>query len=462
MSGADPLLDALVDIVGSAHVLVDAELRAGYETDWTGRFHGEARAVVRPGDSAQVAAVLATCAAAGVGVVPQGGNTGLVGGSVPRGGEVLISLRRLDAISVDPDQGEAIVGAGTTLEALQLAVRPDGWEVGVDLSSRGSCTIGGMVATNAGGEHVIRYGAMLEQLIGVEAALADGSLVGRVPALRKDNTGYHWEGLFAGSEGTLGVITRVHLRLVPYLPERVVVLMALDDLAGALTVSSRLRRAVDSLVALEVGFADGLDLVSAHLGIPEPFTPPAPVVVLAECAQRAGEVDALVEQLGAIIDRAPEVRESAVATDARTRARFWSYREGYAEAINAAGIPHKLDVTLPFDRLVEFEPAVRARVAAVTPGARVILFGHVGDGNLHVNVLGPPPDDPTVDDAVLDLVTELGGSISAEHGIGVAKRDALARTSPAGELEAMHALKRALDPRGILNPGVLFPAPELP
>lgn len=456
MSGADPLLDALAGIVGASQLLVDAELRAGYETDWTGRFHGSARAVVRPGDAAQVAAVLAACAAAGAPVVPQGGNTGLVGGSVPRGGEVVLSLQRLREISIDADQGEAVVESGAILEDLQHAARREGWELGVDLSSRGSCTIGGMVATNAGGEHVLRYGPMRDQLIGVEAALADGRVVGRVPALRKDNTGYHWEGLLAGSEGTLAVITRVHLRLVPHLRERVVVLMALDDLAGALSVCSRLRRALDSLVALEVCFADGIELVRTHLGLPEPFTPASPIVVLAECAQREADLDALVDELGAIVGDAPEVRASAVATDERTRDRFWSYREGHAEAINAAGVPHKLDVTLPFDRIAEFEPAVRARVDQVATEARVILFGHIGDGNLHVNVLGPPPDDLTVDDAVLALVVEMGGSISAEHGIGVAKRAAFTRSCPPGELAAMQALKRALDPQGILNPGVLF------
>ena len=457
MSRADPLLDALVDIVGAAHVLVDADLRAGYETDWTGRFHGDARAVVRPADGAQVAAVLAACAAAGAPVVPQGGNTGLVGGSVPRGGEIVLSVQRLDGIAVDADHGEAIVGAGATLERVQSAARDTGWELGVDLSSRGSCTIGGMVATNAGGEHVIRYGAMAEQLIGVEAALADGSMVGRVPALRKDNTGYHWAGLFAGSEGTLGVVTRVHVRLVPHLAERVVALIALDDLAGAVAVCTRLRRGLDALVALEVCFADGVALVCEHFGLPDPFTPTAPVIVLAECAQRDGDVDALVSRMGRLIDEGAEVRSAVVADDARNRGRFWSYREGHAEAINAAAIPHKLDVTLPFERLVEFEPAVRARVAAVAPRARVVLFGHVGDGNLHVNVLGPPPDDLTVDDAVLDLVVEMGGSISAEHGIGIAKRAAFARSCPPGDLAAMRALKRAIDPGGILNPGVLFP-----
>jgi FAD/FMN-containing dehydrogenase len=456
VSRADPLLDALIGIVGPSNVLVDPEVRAGYETDWTGRFHGSARGVVRPGDTTEVAAVLATCSAAGAPVVAQGGNTGLVGGSVPRGGEVVLSTHRLHEISIDAEQGEAIVGSGAILENLQHAARATGWDLGVDLSSRGSCTIGGMVAANAGGERVLRYGAMQEQLIGIEAALADGSVVGRVPALRKDNTGYHWHGLLAGSEGTLAVITRVHLRLVAHLTERVVVLMAVDDIADALSVCSRLRRSIDSLVALEVCFADGIDLVRNHLGLPAPFTPASPIVLLAECAQRDGDLDILVDQVGGIVESAPEVRASAVATDERTRARFWSYREGHAEAINALGIPHKLDVTLPFDRLAAFEPAVRARVAEIAPGSRLILFGHIGDGNLHVNVIGPPAGDTEIDDAVLDLVVEMGGSISAEHGIGVAKRAAFERTCPPGDLAAMHALKQALDPGAILNPGVLF------
>jgi FAD/FMN-containing dehydrogenase len=454
--GADPLLDALVDVVGAPNALVDADLRASFETDWTGRFHGNARAVVRPGSPAEVAAVLAACTAAGAAVVPQGGNTGLVGGSVPRGGEVVLSLTRLTTLEVDEEQGEAIAGAGVVLEHLQAEVRATGWDLAVDLSSRGSCTIGGMVATNAGGEHVLRYGAMADQVIGVEAALADGRLVGRIPALRKDNTGYHWDGVLSGSEGTLGVVTRVHLRLVPYLTERVVALLGLDDLAAAVAVGAALRHELDELVALEVALADGIELVARHFSLPPPFTPAWPVVLLAECAQRDPGLDGLVERLGAAVAALPLVRASAVATDARTREQFWHYREGHAEAINSLGVPHKLDVTLPFGALAGFEAAVRSRVAALAPDARVILFGHVGDGNLHVNVLGPPATDTTVDDAVLDLVVELGGSISAEHGIGIAKRDAFARSTPAAELAAMRSLKQALDPASILNPGVLF------
>ena len=452
----DPILGPLAAIVGPEHVLTEPDRRASYECDWSGRFHGTARAVVRPASTAEVAAVLAACSAEGVPVVPQGGNTGLVGGGVPRGGEILVSLRRLDAIEVEPATGAAIVGAGATLEAVQDAARRCGWAVGVDLGSRGSATIGGMVATNAGCEHVLRYGPMAAQLLGLEAVLADGTIVGRVPALRKDNTGYHWEGILPGSEGTLAVITRAHLRLVPRLPARVVALVALDDVAAAVAMGTRLRRELTALLALELCLADGIALVCAHTGLPEPFDRPAAVVLLVECAGRTGETDTLVEQLAAVLERSSEPHASAVATDAAGRAHLWRYREAHTEAVNAVGIPHKLDVTLPDGRIAEFAGAVRERVARVAPDARVVLFGHVGDGNLHVNVLGPPPEDGTADDVVLDLVLAMGGSISAEHGIGVAKRAALMRARPSPELAAERALKHALDPAGILNPGVIF------
>jgi FAD/FMN-containing dehydrogenase len=453
---ADPLVEQLAAVVGPADVLLDPDLRAGYETDWTGRYGGRARAVVRPGSAAEVAAVLATCTRAGATVVPQGGNTGLVGGSVPRGGEIVLSTRRLDDVDLDAGQGQAVVGAGVVLEHLQGLARGRGWDVGVDLAARGSCTIGGMVATNAGGQHVLRYGTTAEQVLGVEAVLADGTVVGRVPALRKDNTGYRWPGILAGSEGTLAVVTRVHLRLVPRCPERAVALVGLADLEAALALVSRLRRALPDLHALEVMLADGLALVREHTGLPAPLPAPSRVVLLVEVAGPAGAVDRLVAELGAALGDAPEVESSAVATDAAGTRRLWRYREAHTEAINAAGIPHKLDVSLPFARLDEFARRVVPTVAAVAPGARTVLFGHLGDGNLHVNVLGPAPDDATVDDAVLDLVVELGGSISAEHGIGVAKRDALARSRPAAELGAQRAIKRALDPADVLNPGVLF------
>ncbi len=371
--------------------------------------------------------MLAVCRDHGVAVVPQGGNTGLVGGGVPRGGEVVVSLTRLTELAVDEQQGEAIVGAGVVLEHLQADVRAAGWDLAVDLSSRGSCTIGGMVATNAGGEHVLRYGAMVDQVIGVEAALADGSLVGRVPALRKDNTGYHWDGVLAGSEGTLGVITRVHLRLVPRLTDRVVALLGVADLGAAVAVGARLRRELDELVALEVALADGIELVAHHSRFPH------------RSSRRAGDPPRGVRGApwgDGRSRRAPGTRGRGRRRRCGRRpspptrgpgAQFWAYREGHAE--RARMPPACLTSSTspsPSDALAGFEPAVRARVAAVAPDARVILFGHVGDGNLHVNVLGVARRRlPGRRRGARPRGRARGLASSAEHGIGVAKRDGL-------------------------------------
>jgi FAD/FMN-containing dehydrogenase len=452
----DGLIDALVAVVGPANVVIDADVRAAYETDWTRRFHGSARCVVRPADADEVAQVVRLCSTAAAPLVPQGGNTGLVGGGVPRGGEVVVSLRRLDDIApVDAQHGEVVVGAGAVLSAVRTQARAAGWDVGIDMASRDTATIGGMVSTNAGGVHVLRYGPMRDQVLGVEAVLADGDVVGHIPGLRKDNTGYDLAGLLTGAEGTLAIVTRVHLALVPELPDRVVTLCAFDGFDDVLAVGAALRREIDSLTALEVFFADGLALVCEHTGLHLPFDRSHPAYLLVECGARAGRADLLVDELAGVLGACPQVRATAVATDAAGREHLWAYRDRHTEAINAVGVPHKLDVTLPFDQLVDFRRAVRAHVNAAAPPARVVWFGHVGDGNLHVNILGLPPDDFTVDDDILALVATMGGSISAEHGIGIAKRAALERAAGSTDLAAMTAIKRALDPQGILNPGVL-------
>jgi FAD/FMN-containing dehydrogenase len=455
MTETGQLLDQLRAVVGPPNVIVDADERASYEVDWTRRFRGEALAVVRPASTAETVAVVRACHEHGARMVPQGGNTGLVGGSVPRGGEVVVSTRRMDEIGpLDDDAGEIVVGSGAVLEAVQAAVRPAGWDVGVDLGARGSCTIGGMVATNAGGEHVVRDGPMAEQVLGLEGVLAGGAVVGRVPALRKDNTGYRWHRILTGSEGTLAVITRVHLRLVRRPKAQVTALVGLASFPDALALAGAFHRDIEGLDALEAFFADGLDFVQQHIDLADPFPQPAAAYLLAEAG--AAETDEAVREMGATVEAARGVVGAAVATDAAGRARLWRYREAHPEVANSSGIPHKLDVTLPFDALPRFPDEVRRRIAAVAPDARVLLFGHVGDGNLHVNVLGPAPEDYAVDDAVLGLVVELGGSISAEHGVGIAKRDWLARYRTADDLEAMRAVKRALDPQGLLNPGVIF------
>lgn len=451
----DPLVTELERIVGPDHVLVDPALRAGFETDWTGRYHGTARAVVRPADADQVAGVLRACRAAGVGVVPQGGNTGLVGGGVPRDGSVLLSLARLTELGpVDALAGEVVVGAGVTLARLAAHARQAGLELPVDFGARDSATIGGMIATNAGGVHVFRHGPMRDQVIGIEAVLADGSIVSRLDRPRKDNTGYSLPALLAGSEGTLAVITAARLRLVPIPGRRAVALLALPDVETAVRVAGDLWRTVPQLRAAELILADGLALVVRHAGAIRPFAVDPPACLLVEAAGDTDPVPALADALAAT----EGILDAVLADDTAARDRLWQLREGQPDAIGREGVPHKLDVSLPAGRIAEFAAALPGRVAAVAPGARTILFGHVLDGNLHVNVLGPDPSDEAVDDAVLRLVVELGGSIAAEHGIGVAKTRWLALDRSAAELAAMRAIKRALDPDGILNPGVLLPA----
>lgn len=453
-AGSAPPLAELAEVVGPHHVLTDPEVRAGYEVDWTGRFRGTCLAVVRPGSTAEVAGVVAWCGRHEVPLVPQGGNTGLVGGGVPPAGALVVSLARLDALGeVDPVAGQVTAGAGVTLARLAGRAEAAGWAFGVDLAARDTATVGGMIATNAGGVRVLRYGAMRANVVGVEAVLADGSVVRNLGGLVKDNTGYDLAGLLCGSEGTLGIVTAARVRLVPRAPDRLVVLLGLDSVAAAMEVCAAARRTVDGLDALEAVVGDGLDLACAHLGLAHPFGGRTPAVtLLVEWAGHGAPPGALTD----LVDGVPAV----AADDPAGRARLWRYREGQAEAIARVGVPHKLDVTLPLGGLAGFVGEVASVVARSVPGARTHLFGHLGDGNIHVNVTGVAPDDERADDAVLRLVVERGGSISAEHGIGRAKARWLALQRSPADLAAFRAIKRALDPAGLLNPGVLVADPD--
>ncbi len=458
----DRLITALADVVGPTHVLTDPELTASYETDWTGRFAGRAAAVVRPAGTDEVAAVMALLHGAGRPVVPQGGNTGLVGGSVPLHGEVVLSLRRLaDIDEVDVTAGQVTAGAGATLAAVDGAAAGAGLAFGVDLAARDSATVGGMVATNAGGLRMIRYGGMRAQTAGVEAVLADGRVVSHLGGLVKDNTGYDLAGLLAGSEGTLAVISRLRLRLVPRLEHRTTGLLAFAGADAALEALVALRRRLPgSLEAVELFLADGVALVCEHLGLAPPFGRIDPVYLLVEVA---GAHDPTEELAEAVVEGVGDgARHGAVESEPAGRARLWRYREAHTEAINAAGVPVKLDVALPFGELAGFLTEVCAAVGRAAAGARCVLFGHAGDGNVHVNVLGAetPERAAAVEDAVLRLVARLGGSISAEHGIGAAKRPWLHLNRSPAEIDAFRAIKRALDPAGILNPHVLLPEPD--
>ncbi|HEY3238848.1 MAG TPA: FAD-binding oxidoreductase [Acidimicrobiia bacterium] len=464
----------LVGVVGAAHVLDDPDVTASYEVDWTGRFRGKAAAVVRPGSTEEVAGVLSLLHEAGRPVVLQGGNTGLVGGGIPHHGELVLSLTRLrDVGPVDPLTAQVTVGAGTSLAGVHEVAAGAGLAFGVDLAARDSATAGGMVATNAGGLRVLRYGDMRANVVGIEVVLAGGAVLSHLSGLTKDNTGYHLPGLFAGSEGTLGVVTRARLRLVPRLDARATGLVAFAGVEPAMEALAELRRRLSGcLEAAEMFFACGVTLVCDHLGIPPPFATLHPVYLLVEVAAATDPTEELATAvLEGVGDRA---LDGAVESDPAGRARLWRYREAHTEAVNAAGVhapgqdaaggspraswPIKLDVSLPGPALAEFVPRVQEAVAGVAPQARCVLFGHAGDGNLHVNVLGALlADGHRVEDCVLQLVAGFGGSISAEHGIGVAKRAWLHLNRSPAEIAAFRAVKFALDPKGILNPDVLLP-----
>jgi FAD/FMN-containing dehydrogenase len=448
------LFDRLAEIVGTRHVLVDPDLRAPYETDWTRRFTGTARCVVRPADTAEVSAVVRACAAAGAPIVVQGGNTGLVNGGVPAAGEVLLSLTRLTSLDpVDTVEAQVTAGAGVTLERLQEHARGAGLDFGVDLAARSAATVGGLVATNAGGIRVLRYGGMRTQVTGLEAVLADGTVVSRLSGLAKDNTGYDLNQLLVGSEGTLGIVTRVRLRLVPLLPARAVALVGLAGTEDALALLARARAGLPHLAAAELCFAAGIALTRGYASLPAPFPVDYPAYLVLECAARTDPSDELIEVLG----EAEEIGDATVASDAAGRTRLWAYREAHTEAISAAGVPVKLDVSVPLRELPGLVAELPAAVESAAPGARLIVFGHLNEGNLHVNVLDAGRYGTEVTDAVLHLVAARHGSISSEHGVGRAKARWLELSRSAEEIATMRRIKNALDPDGRLNPGVLLP-----
>jgi FAD/FMN-containing dehydrogenase len=449
------LEDALAEIVGVQHALSDPELKSSYERDYTGRYEGRARLVVRPADTAQVARVMAACARHRAAVVPQGGNTGLVGGGVPRDQEVVISLQRLNEVGeVDTAVSQVTIGAGATLAALQAAARAAKQDAGLDFGARDSCTMGGVVACDAGGARALRHGTARAHVVGLEAVLADGSVISRLTGLAKDNAGYDLPALLVGSEGTLGIVTRVRWRLVPLLSARVAALVSLGSAREAADLLSALRADAPSLESCDFFLDEGLQLVLEHQRRRSPVSARTPVYVLAECAAQTDPT----EELAAALDSAG-IEDALVADDTASREGLWKLREGHTDAINAAGIPHKLDVGVPLGQLDRFLDAVPDAVRAAG-GERAILFGHLGDGNVHVNVLGADPGDKRVDDAVLELTLACGGTISAEHGVGVEKAHWLERARGRADVAAMRSVKNALDPDHLLNPGAVLVSPE--
>ena len=461
------LLDTLRGLVGPAQVRVDGDLSA-YLNDWRKRWRGRALAVVRPGSTAEVAAVVRACAAAGVSLVPQGGNTGLVGGGVPdeTGTQVLLSLQRLHRVrAIDAANLTLTAEAGCVLQAVQAAAAAQGLLFPLSLAAEGSCTIGGNLATNAGGTQVLRFGNARELCLGLEVVTADGEVWDGLSGLRKDNTGYDLRDLFIGSEGTLGIITAATLKLFPQPAATTTALAACGSLEQCVALLGLARSRLGAgLTGFEVMARFPLDLVARHFPtLPQPL-PQAPWTVLLEQSDTEGEAPAR-ERFEALLGAALEsgtVDDAVVAASLAQSQSMWQLREAIPLAQSEEGLNIKHDIALPVSAIPAFVAATDAALRALVPGVRLVNFGHLGDGNLHYNVQAPEGGDaarflaemePAVNHLVYDAVMAHGGSISAEHGVGRLKRDELVlRKSPVA-LALMKRIKQALDPDNRMNPG---------
>ncbi|VCU72152.1 putative FAD-linked oxidoreductase [Pigmentiphaga humi] len=465
------LLTGLRDALGASQVLTGADAQP-YLTDWRGRYTGAAQAVVRPGSTAQVAQVVHLCRRHGASIVPQGGNTGLAGGATPDvdGRAVVVSTRRLDRLrAVDAGNDTITVEAGCTLQAVQQWARDAGRLYPLSLASEGSCTVGGNLATNAGGTQVLRYGNARELALGLEVVTAEGDIWHGLRGLRKDNTGYDLRDLYIGSEGTLGIITAATLRLYPLPVAQRTALVSLSTLAAAVALLPRARAGFGAaLTGFEVMSHASLEVVVR--AFPQQTLPlgPAPWYALLELSDSESDAHAQA-RFEAVLEAALNeglLLDAAVAGSLAQSQALWQLRESISSAQSWEGKNIKHDISVPASRIPDFVAATDALLQQAIPGVRHIIFGHLGDGNLHYNV-SRPPEVPEADflarqDEVYLLVHDSvhahGGSISAEHGIGQLKRDELLRYKDGVELGLMHRIKQALDPLGLMNPGkVLAP-----
>jgi FAD/FMN-containing dehydrogenase len=462
---SDHLHAKLAARLGPSGFIDDPEALAPFLTEWRGKFSGNTPFAALPATTEEVAEVVRMCAEAGAAITTQGGNTGLVGGQIPQG-EVLLSLKRMNRIrGVDAGNDSLVAEAGVVLAAVQQAAAESNRLFPLSLASEGSATIGGLVSTNAGGVHVLRYGMMRDLVLGIEAVLPDGRVLHGLKALRKDNTGYDLKQLFIGAEGTLGVVTAASLKLFPRPAAREVALAAAPSARHALALLHRLKASTGAVSAFEVMNRLSVDLVVKNVpNMRDPFAGAAPITVLIEfeSAHAEGLRGAVEGALAAALE-AGEAEAVLIAENASQARDFWALRELASAGHRPEGAQVNHDVSVPVSKTPDFLERADAAMAARCPGARIVAFGHMGDGNFHYTVMQPEGADPllfpaaALTETVYRIASDLNGSISAEHGIGVARTSDLARFRDPESLSLMRALKAALDPNRVMNPRVLLP-----
>ena len=464
----DTLIGRLRALLGEAAVIADADGMAPYLADWRGRYRGSARCVLRPGSTEEVLAVVRMLAAEGVPMVPQGGNTGLCGGATADGSgrAVVIQLGRLQRVrAIDATNNTITVEAGCTLRQVQDAAAEADRLFPLSLAAEGSCEIGGNLSTNAGGVHVLRYGNTRELTLGLEVVLPDGRLWDGLRGLRKDNTGYDLKHLFLGAEGTLGIITAAVLKLFPRPKASAVAWLAVDSVAAAVDLLSRMRsRFGERITAFELIGRSALELVLKNIPRTRPpLLGTSPWSLLIEAGESLPDVDVAAALEAALAEEmeSGRVADAAVARSLAQAQDFWRLRENISEAQKVEGVSIKHDIAVPVSRIPEFIARADTDLALAFPGVRIVAFGHVGDGNLHYNLSQPEAGanaefialTPRANRIVHDIVASLGGSISAEHGLGQLKRGEILRYKSEVEMNLMRAVKRALDPHNVMNPG---------
>jgi FAD/FMN-containing dehydrogenase len=464
------MLEALAPRLDAKAIVTDMGDIAPWLTDWRGRYHGQAPILLAPASTADVVAIVQAAAECRVPLVPQGGNTSMVGGATPPadGTAVLLSMRRMNRIRrVDAEAGLAVAEAGVILDHLDAAAQEQGRRFPLTLGARGTATIGGLVSTNAGGTQVLRFGTMRGLVAGVEAVFADGSVHDGLSALKKDNRGYDLDQILIGSEGTLAIVTAATLRLVPAVAARGVAWVGVDSPAAALKLLRRLQAATESIESFELLPAETLAAAIAH--VPATRAPldgahPWHVLIEATAATVAGEPARLLERLLASALADGLARDAVIAASEAQADAFWRIRDSLSASERALGPATQHDISVPVETMPRFMIEAAAACDARFPGTHASGFGHLGDGNVHFHVRAAPGTDPArwyAEDApvvtrfVDDLVVAAGGSISAEHGIGQMKREELERLSSPARMMALRAMKTAFDPLGILNPGKL-------